>query len=88
MTRLCRNAKKSKVKSKARKKKKEEKNQKKNLHGLVLFSGKIKQDYTKEPQKKKKNRTKHRTSPTKVSRIVRDSQEKNRKRTSLGQSKK
>ena len=35
----------SKVQSK--KEKKEEKNQKKNLHGLVLFSGKIKQDYTK-----------------------------------------
>lgn len=45
---------KSKVKSKARKKKKKRKIQKKNLHGLVLFSRKIKQDYTKEPQKKKR----------------------------------
>lgn len=88
LTRLCRNAKKqSKVQSK--KEKKEEKNQKKNLHGLVLFSGKKKsRTILNSNKRKKKNRTKHRTSPTKVSRMARDSQEKNRKRTSLDQSKK
>ena len=79
---------KSKVKSKARKKKKRREKSKKEFTWSSIIFKKDKAGLYWIATKEKKNRTKHRTSPTKVSRIVRDSQEKNRKRTSLDQSKK